>query len=408
MALALQLIVRQGRQDPISDAQHHVRLKRDKALCVWRYIDPIKGRGVFALEPIRKGSFILEYRGVLEKTEKTATWNEYTYIFKHKGTEYCIDASSEDGTLGRLVNDAEKPNAKIKKIEVDGVPSLCLFAIVDIEEGQEITYDYGGENLPWRSCQRHQISKPMAPTTVKKPVPHTPVLSPATSHTPVVSPSTGHTSVVSPSTGHTPVVSPSASHTPVVSPSTGHTPFLSSTVLPEEMVGSQQQAKRPGSCNDAFEEQRGRKRRKQENSGGMRKRDRDCKTHHVVKENLGSFEKCSLCRGPFSSLKWWGLRCEVCTTVWHTYCFHSKDKRQKTSPMAPTVEKPVLHTPVLSPATSHTPVMSPSTGHTPVVSPSTGHTSVVSASTGHTPVVSPSTGHTISSTVLPEEPTHSV
>ncbi|KAL7387003.1 hypothetical protein ABVT39_016899 [Epinephelus coioides] len=82
--------VRQGRQDPISDAQHHVRLKRDKALCAWRYIDPIKGRGVFALEPIRKGSFILEYRGVLEKTEKTATWNEYTYIFKHKGTEYCL------------------------------------------------------------------------------------------------------------------------------------------------------------------------------------------------------------------------------------------------------------------------------------------------------------------------------
>ncbi|XP_049448354.1 uncharacterized protein LOC125898561 [Epinephelus fuscoguttatus] len=162
------------------------------------------------------------------------------------------------------------------------------------------------------------------------------------------------------------------------------------------MVGSQQQAKRPGSCNDAFEEQRGRKRRKQENSGGMRKRDRDCKTHHVVKENLGSFEKCSLCRGPFSSLKWWGLRCEVCTTVWHTYCFHSKDKRQKTSPMAPTVEKPVLHTPVLSPATSHTPVMSPSTGHTPVVSPSTGHTPVVSPSTGHTPF--------LSSTVLPEEP----
>ena len=67
-----------------------------------------------------------------------------------------IDASSEDGTLGRLVNDAEKPNAKMKKIEVVGVPSLCLFAIVDIEEGQEIIYDYGGDNLPWRSCQRHQ------------------------------------------------------------------------------------------------------------------------------------------------------------------------------------------------------------------------------------------------------------
>ncbi|XP_032365342.1 uncharacterized protein LOC116680314 isoform X3 [Etheostoma spectabile] len=259
----------------------------------------------------------------------------------------------------------------MKKIEVDGVPSLCLFAIVDIEEGQEITYDYGGENLPWRSSQRHQISKPMAPSTVEKPV----------------------------------------LHTPVVSPSTGDIPFLSSTVLPEE-----QQAKRPGGCNDGFEEQRGRKRRKQDNSGGMRKRETDCKKHRVVKENLGSFEKCSLCRGPFSSLKWWGLRCEVCTTVWHTYCFHSKDKRQKTLPMAPcTVEKPVLHTPAVSPSTDHSTVVSPSTDHSTVVSPSTDHTPVVSPSADHSPVVSPSADHSpvvslsagntpfLSSTVLPEE-----
>ncbi|XP_034740143.1 histone-lysine N-methyltransferase, H3 lysine-36 specific-like isoform X5 [Etheostoma cragini] len=192
--------MRRGRLDPICDAQNHVRLQKEKALCVWRYIDPIKGRGVFALEPIHKGSFLLEYRGVLKKTEKTTAWNEYTYVFKHKGTEHCIDASSEDGTLGRLVNDAEKPNAKMKKIEVDGVPSLCLFAIVDIEEGQEITYDYGGENLPWRSYQRHQISKPL----------------------------------VHPFPLHQHTVEKPVLHTPVVSPSTGDIPFLSSTVLPEE------------------------------------------------------------------------------------------------------------------------------------------------------------------------------
>lgn len=82
-----------------------------------------------------------------------------TFLVTHSCNLCSIDASREDGTLGRLMNDAEKPNAKMKKIEVDGVPSLCLFAIIDIEEGQEITYDYGGENLPWRSCQRQQISK---------------------------------------------------------------------------------------------------------------------------------------------------------------------------------------------------------------------------------------------------------
>lgn len=62
-----------------------------------------------------------------------------------------IDASAEDGSLGRLLDDDTKPNSKMKKIVVDGVPHLCLFAITDINEGQEITFDYGGDDLPWRS-----------------------------------------------------------------------------------------------------------------------------------------------------------------------------------------------------------------------------------------------------------------
>lgn len=63
-----------------------------------------------------------------------------------------IDASREDESLGRLVNDQHKgPNCRMKKIDVDGMPHLCLFAIKDINEGDEITYDYGGDDCPWRS-----------------------------------------------------------------------------------------------------------------------------------------------------------------------------------------------------------------------------------------------------------------
>lgn len=39
----------------------------------------------------------------------------------------------------------------MKKIDVNGKPHLCLFAVDDIQEGEEITYDYGGENCPWRT-----------------------------------------------------------------------------------------------------------------------------------------------------------------------------------------------------------------------------------------------------------------
>uniref|UniRef100_A0AAV2JWN3 Uncharacterized protein n=2 Tax=Knipowitschia caucasica TaxID=637954 RepID=A0AAV2JWN3_KNICA len=44
--------------------------------------------------------------------------------------------------------------------------------------------------------------------------------------------------------------------------------------------------------------------------GKRQGRDDDCMTHHVVKEQITSFEKCSVCHGPYVSLKWWGLRCK--------------------------------------------------------------------------------------------------
>jgi len=58
----------------------------------------------------------------------------------------------EDGSFGRLVNDDHiSPNAKMKKVTgVDSKPRLCLFACRDINPGDEITYDYGTGNYPWR------------------------------------------------------------------------------------------------------------------------------------------------------------------------------------------------------------------------------------------------------------------
>lgn len=50
------------------------------------------------------------------------------------------------------MNDEHRhPNCKMKKIEVNGNPHLCLFALNDVKEGEEITYDYGGDDCPWRT-----------------------------------------------------------------------------------------------------------------------------------------------------------------------------------------------------------------------------------------------------------------
>ena len=50
----------------------------------------------------------------------------------------------------RFVNDSDNPNAKMKIVMMYGLPKLCLFASETILKGDEIVYDYGVENLPWR------------------------------------------------------------------------------------------------------------------------------------------------------------------------------------------------------------------------------------------------------------------
>ncbi|XP_048854576.1 uncharacterized protein LOC125722457 isoform X2 [Brienomyrus brachyistius] len=73
------------------------------------------------------------------------------FDFKWSSRTWCIDASIEDGSFGRLVNDDHRnPNCRMKVIKVDGRPHLCLFALRDIKEGEEITYDYGTNDWPWR------------------------------------------------------------------------------------------------------------------------------------------------------------------------------------------------------------------------------------------------------------------
>uniref|UniRef100_A0A9J7XHV3 SET domain-containing protein n=1 Tax=Cyprinus carpio carpio TaxID=630221 RepID=A0A9J7XHV3_CYPCA len=155
--------------NPLKDAEIHVKMGKDKDIITGRYINPIKGRGVFAKTPILQGSFILEYRGTLVEKGKLGKINNnnYAYFFKHGGRDCCIDASLDDGSLGRLVNDSQKPNGKIKKIELGGKPHLCLFAIKDINKDDQITYNYGGQDLPWRSYCGQELCKfvhePVAP-----------------------------------------------------------------------------------------------------------------------------------------------------------------------------------------------------------------------------------------------------
>ncbi|XP_055019308.1 histone-lysine N-methyltransferase ASH1L-like [Boleophthalmus pectinirostris] len=152
--------MRRHRLNPMHDACDHAANARDKTQMLdVKYISPQKGRGVFTLAPFQQGEFVVEYRGVVidaaEAEHRRRIYHKdcaFMFDFKWKRKWWCIDATLEDNTLGRLVNDDHKtPNCRMKLIEADGKPHLCLFALRDIGQGEEITYDYGGTDWPWRN-----------------------------------------------------------------------------------------------------------------------------------------------------------------------------------------------------------------------------------------------------------------
>ncbi|XP_063048676.1 uncharacterized protein LOC134442436, partial [Engraulis encrasicolus] len=151
---------RRGRINPVQDAQLWINAHRDKSGFEVKFINSWKGRGIFATVPFEKGNFLLEYRGdfiTIEECQRRQRFYHdnrkvFMFEFRFDGKIWCIDAATEDGSFGRLVNDDHiNSNAKIKCLNLQGKPHLCLFATRDIRSGEEITYNYGDSDWPWRS-----------------------------------------------------------------------------------------------------------------------------------------------------------------------------------------------------------------------------------------------------------------
>ena len=69
---------------------------------------------------------------------------------------FSVDATEEDGTLGRLINHSRTfANLKSQGIEVDETPHLIFYATRDIKPEEELLYDYGDRSTaslrvhPW-------------------------------------------------------------------------------------------------------------------------------------------------------------------------------------------------------------------------------------------------------------------
>jgi SET domain-containing protein len=96
------------------------------------------GLGLFAVEPIRKGKFIIEYRGrrLLWKDVEDIN-NKYLFDLN---TRWALDGSPRSNTA-RYINHSCKPNAV--PYGVGG--KIKIYAKRTIQPGEEITYDYGKE-----------------------------------------------------------------------------------------------------------------------------------------------------------------------------------------------------------------------------------------------------------------------
>ena len=104
----------------------------------------IHGKGVFALQPIKKGDVVVEYKGEI------ITWKEalrrhphdpsdpnHTFYF-HLDDGYVIDGKV-NGNSARWINHSCAPNCEADQ---EGM-RVFVKALRDIKPGEELFYDYG-------------------------------------------------------------------------------------------------------------------------------------------------------------------------------------------------------------------------------------------------------------------------
>ena len=102
----------------------------------------IDNRGLYAAKNIKKDTKIIEYKGKIITVKETETNPKFDndkaiYLF-NLNKKYDLDGDFKYNTA-RLINHSCDPNC-----EVDGVGlKLWIYAIKDIKENEELTYDYG-------------------------------------------------------------------------------------------------------------------------------------------------------------------------------------------------------------------------------------------------------------------------
>ncbi len=111
----------------------------------------IHGNGVFAVAPIKKGEFVIEYKGKrrthdeVDQEDSGDVESGHTFLFT-LNDEYVIDANHK-GNRARWINHSCDPNCEAVFDEHEGKnrkkDRVYIEAIRNIKPGEELTYNYG-------------------------------------------------------------------------------------------------------------------------------------------------------------------------------------------------------------------------------------------------------------------------
>ena len=132
-------------------------------------ISKVAGWGLFANEDIKKDALIGEYKGELineditNKRDKFKIYENSTYMFT-LDNEYTID-SRKMGNMLRYANHSKKnANSYPRVVFSGGHHRIGLFAKRHIYKGEEIKFDYDGQNIlskqfPWINDDKEETSE---------------------------------------------------------------------------------------------------------------------------------------------------------------------------------------------------------------------------------------------------------
>jgi len=139
-------------------------------LCIFR-TDNGRGWGVRTRRAIKKGTFVIQFVGeVINNEEADKRGTKYnltgrTYLFDLDYNEtdgqcpYTVDAAMY-GNVSHFINHSCDPNLAVYAIWINcldpNLPSLALFAIKDIKQNEELTFDYMCQT-PRDNTKRQQL-----------------------------------------------------------------------------------------------------------------------------------------------------------------------------------------------------------------------------------------------------------